>query len=181
MHELIIGDSIAIQSSSIDIAQEITQQMDSIIPHRKILLKSVDQMDSHSINQGFIFHYPSEAEKNYQKTIPILDYNKKKVYSDIKSSYSKNLVNKLKKTDVNNLFITLKREMTYLIDQVDVLLKIAKEESESKAKELIQKQIMQLPNKDVFNIIRELTVKFNPIISKLIVSKADFSLQSVFG
>ena len=99
----------------------------------------------------------------------------------IKSAYAKNLTKKLQKTTSNNFFQVIKNEMLFLFNQVDNLLAIAKNENKTKAKSLIGAQIKQLPQKDMFRVIRELAIKYNPVLSNLIISRSDFSLQQVFG
>ena len=182
LHSLIVAEKIVITSDNYEKAEKFVKKLDILFPYQKLVLNKTSEHVQQNLDHGTILYIPDESNsKTISKAIPIINLDKNNIRSGKSSSYTKDLTKRLKKISKEDLTSTMKNEIIFLFNEVDDLLTYAKIDDKTEAKTLIDTQIKNLPQKNMFQAIRRLAINYNPILEDLIISRADYKFQQVFG
>lgn len=175
---LIINKNVfLIDAVTVEEAIAYIQILDNFVPHRDLVLTL--EANYQTSQNGQVVVLEKIPNKDFEKSNIIVSLEKKKVLTGKSSNYTKQLVKKLRSFKTfSEIKLAMNAEMEMILNQVDKLVATASLEDSQLIKKSIDELILKLPNKDAFDIIKELTIFYNPILDKFIAEKAVYNLRS---
>ncbi len=176
---LITGHPLVLTSKYFADSQDLAYLLNHLAPHRDVTLVRVDDRSvSKAFRRWDVVYVPRDLTKKLPKDVTLVDVDKKKVSSSLHAPYVKRMIKQMEKLDsLDQITKLMKKEVSYLLDQVSRLVEVSKMEDETTAKEKVDEFLLNLPDQDMFDVIKELAISFNPILEDLINEKAVYVLR----
>ncbi len=166
-----------IDAVNIEEIMGLIQILDNFVPHRELVLTS--EKNFQPDQKGQLVALESKPSKESEKNNVIVSLEKKKVLTGKATNYTKNLIKKLHSLEsFEEIKDSMKVEIDSILDQVDKLVATASLDDDQLIKKTIDELILKLPNKDAFEIIKQLTISYNPILEKFIAERVVYTLRS---
>ena len=177
LHALIVGRPIVVCGQDPDICRNIAILLEQLSPHRMLRFEIPTGEITEFQTDKIYYQNPSQIGR-VPNTVTIINVEKRSVISTETDQYAKQLVNKLKNQSLQQMIIILKQEIAYLLYEVEKLIEIVRLTDQSKVQSLIDQQIMSFTQKNMFQIVTDLAMHFNPALSNLISEKVIYNFRS---
>ena len=177
LHALIVGRPIVVCGQDPDICRNIAILLEQLSPHRMLRFEIPTGEITEFQTDKIYYQDPSQIGR-VPNTVTIINVEKRTVISTETDQYAKQLVNKLKNQSLQQMIIILKQEIAYLLYEVEKLIEIVRLTDQSKVQSLIDQQIMSFTQKNMFQIVTDLAMHFNPALSNLISEKVIYNFRS---
>lgn len=178
IHALLIGNPVIITGVTIDEAKDVTAFLNTMTPHRDLDLLTTTDILSGEPRPGIYFISKDQIPKKINKTIAVVELDKKKVQAELTTQYAKNLQKKIKKLQIAEIQGFMTQEVLSLLNLVDEMVITAQTTDQDQAKAEIDTLIKNLPDTAMFDTVKELAIKYNPILADLIAKKAIYTVQT---
>ncbi len=177
---LITGHPLILVSKYFFDSQDLAYLLARLTPHRDVTLvrKNAENLSTAAFQRWNVVYVPRDFAKKIPKEVTVVDIDKKKVSSPLSSPYVKKIVKQVETLgSLEEIVKLMKNEVTVLLDQVSQLVEVSKMEDEVKAKDKIDKFLLSLPDSDMFDVIKEMAISFNPVLVDLINEKAVYVIR----
>ncbi len=176
---LLSGQPIIIAAKYFSDAQALSFFLDKIAVHRDVILekKPLEAVLNNPSRWRVYYISDHDLPKKIPKTVTVVHLGKKKVESPLNSEYIKRLSKQLKNKDLKEIISIIKNETEYLLAQVTQLVEYARMEDSVEAKKKIDDLILNLPDRESFDVIRELAISYNPVLADLIAERAVYAIR----
>ena len=178
IQDLLVNKNIFLSGAvNIEEAKAFIQVLDHFVPHRELV--ETLEPDFKPSNSGQVVILATMNQKDLEKKNFTVVYLDKKKVSGKGSNYAKSLIKRLQNFKT---FDEIKKEMNQeifmILDLVGKLVSTVELNDNDLIKKKIDDLIFNLTNKEIFDVVKELAISYNPILKSFISEKAVYTLRS---